>query len=156
MQITMRKTIFMLLIMSGSACTAIRNDLNKQARWGTGSEALTRKVDEKENSGAINAFLWRAALDQLSGTPLDTVSPLTGLIVTDWHSAPGHPADRVRTTVQILGADLRPDTMRVSLERQIQSEGNWIDAPALSSAARSLEETILTKAKDARRTSLGE
>ncbi|MEC8247213.1 MAG: DUF3576 domain-containing protein, partial [Pseudomonadota bacterium] len=41
-----------------------------------------------ENGLAVNADLWRAALDTLSFMPLASADPNGGVIITDWYNDP--------------------------------------------------------------------
>jgi hypothetical protein len=152
----LRKVIIFGTLGFLSACTQVRNDLEKQAMYGTDSESLTRKVDERRGAYQINAFLWRASLDAVGATPIQTADPRVGLIVTDWYASPSNPDDRLKLRIQVLASDLRPDTFRVSAARQVKKGENWVNAPVPATITRQLEDSILTKARDMRRTSFGE
>jgi hypothetical protein len=137
-----------------SACTAIENDLSKGLAYGSDPERLTRKVDEKHSGRApsgVNAYLWRAAMDTVGTIPLVKSDPRSGQIETDWHSAPSDPDERTKLLILVLDDDLRRDTLRVSVARQIWLQRAWTNAPAQASAAQRLEELILTKARDLHR-----
>ena len=142
------------LIGAISACTAIRNDLDRGLAYGMGSQTLTRKIDENRKPGklpsGINAYLWRASLDLVKSIPLVTADSGKGMILTDWHSAPSEFNDRSQMRIEILNGDLRPDTLRVTMMRQVRQDGNWIDAPAMASSAQNIEESILVRARDIR------
>src|SRR6478735_4868656 len=62
----------------------------------------------------VNAYLWRAALDQ----------------------------------------DLRADALRVSGSRQVSQNGAWVDAPLSAATVQKLEDIILTRARDLRRSAV--
>jgi Domain of unknown function (DUF3576) len=102
----------------------------------------------------VNAYLWRASLDALSFAPLLQTDSNGGVIVTDWYANPNNPGERVKLTVAILDRDLRADALRVSGARQVAQNGAWVDAPLAAATVQRVEEVILTKARDLRRTAL--
>jgi len=103
----------------------------------------------------VNTYLWRAAIDTLSFAPLIQADSSGGVIVTDWYSNPNSPSERVKLTVSILDQDLRADALRVAASRQILSGGTWVDAPVAAATVQKLEDIILTRARDLRRTAVG-
>jgi predicted small lipoprotein YifL len=102
----------------------------------------------------VNAYLWRATLDTLSFMPLSQTDSAGGVIVTDWYVNPRDPAERVRVTVSILDRDLRADALRVAASRQVAQGGGWVDAPVAAATVQKLEDIIMTKARDLRRTAV--
>lgn len=100
----------------------------------------------------VNAYLWRAALDAVSFAPLLQADSNGGVIVTDWYANPSNPTERIKLTVSILDRDLRADAVRVSGARQLNQNGTWVDAPIAAATVQRVEEIILTKARDLRRT----
>jgi len=102
----------------------------------------------------VNSYLWRAAVDTVSFAPLIQANASTGIIITDWYSNPKAPNERVKLTVAILDRDLRADGLRVSAARQIMSNGIWADAPVTAATVQKLEDIILTRARDIRRTTV--
>ena len=103
----------------------------------------------------VNTYLWRAAIDTLSFAPLIQADSSGGVIVTDWYSNPTSPGERVKLTVSILDQDLRADALRVAASRQILQGGTWVDAPVAAATVQKLEDIILTRARDLRRTAVG-
>ncbi|WP_295638124.1 DUF3576 domain-containing protein [Novosphingobium sp.] len=99
----------------------------------------------------VNAYLWRASLETLSFMPLIQTDSNGGVLVTDWYTNPKNPGERVKVTVSILDQDLRADALRVAASRQVQSSGQWVDAPVQAATVQKLEDIILTKARDLRR-----
>lgn len=99
----------------------------------------------------VNAYLWRAALDTVSFMPLVQTDSNGGVIVTDWYANPAVPAERVKVTVSILDQDLRADAVRVAVQRQINRSGEWVPAPVQAATAQKMEDLILTRARDLRR-----
>jgi hypothetical protein len=102
----------------------------------------------------VNTYLWKAALDTLSFMPLLQTDSNGGVIVTDWYTNPNQPAERMKLTVTILDSDLRADAVRVAPQRQVLTNGNWVDQPVQAATAQRLEDIILTKARDMRRATI--
>ncbi len=102
----------------------------------------------------INAYLWRAALDTVSFMPLLQTDSNGGVIVTDWYVNPNSQGERMKLTVSILDQDLRADAVRVAASRQVNQNGQWLDAPVQAATVQKLEDIILTKARDLRRSAI--
>ena len=116
-----------------------------------------RKVDlaaSKVTTIGVNSYLWRASLDTLSFAPLLQTDSAGGVIVTDWYSNPNNPGERVKLSVVILDQDLRADALRVAASRQIAHNGAWVEAPVQAATVQKLEDIILTRARDLRRSSI--
>jgi len=103
----------------------------------------------------VNSYLWRATLETLSFMPLLQADSAGGVIVTDWYANPDSPNERVKVSVSILDQDLRADALRVAASRQVLQGGTWVDAPVQAATVQRLEDIILTKARDLRRSALG-
>lgn len=103
----------------------------------------------------VNSYLWRASLEALSFMPLTQADSSGGVIVTDWYSNPDNPSERVKVSVTILDQDLRADALRVAASRQVMQGGAWADAPVQAATVQRLEDIILTKARDLRRSAIG-
>ncbi len=99
----------------------------------------------------VNSYLWRASLDTLSFMPLTQTDSNGGVIVTDWYVNPATPTERTKVTVTILDQDLRADALRVAALRQVNQNGQWIEAPVAAATVQKLEDIILTRARDLRR-----
>ena len=102
----------------------------------------------------VNSYLWRATLDTLSFMPLVQTDSNGGVVVTDWYANPQVPTERMKVTVTILDQDLRADAVRVAALREINRGGQWIAAPVQAATTQKLEDLILTRARDLRRTSV--
>ena len=102
----------------------------------------------------VNSYLWRASLDALSFMPLVQADSAGGVIVTDWYTNPANPGERMKITVTILDRDLRSDALRVAASRQLAQGGGWVDAPVQAATVQRLEDVILTKARDLRRSAV--
>lgn len=103
-------------------------------------------------SGAlgVNAYLWRGALDTLSFMPLAQADPFGGVIITDWYQPAAATDERFKATAYILGRQLRADGVRISLFRQVQQNGQWVDAPVSPSMGSELENKVLDRAREMR------
>ena len=102
----------------------------------------------------VNGYLWQAALDTVSFAPLLQADANSGVIITDWYASPRSPGERVKLTVTILDQNLRADALRVAASRQVQQNGAWVEAPVTAATVQKLEDIILTRARDIRRTTL--
>src|SRR3982750_949036 len=114
----------------------------------------SRLAPLKMTTIGVNSYLWRAAIDTVSFAPLLQANPNSGVIITDWYANPKAPGERVKLTVSILDADLRADALRVSASRQVNQNGEWVDAPVSAATTQKLEDIILTRARDIRRSSV--
>ncbi len=106
---------------------------------------------DKNNGIGVNGYLWRAALDTVSFLPLSSADPFGGVIASDWYTPPQTPGERVKVNVFILDRELRADGVKVSTFRQIKGpKGDWQDAPVAATTASTMEEAILTRARQLR------
>jgi len=94
----------------------------------------------------VNSFLWRATLDTLSFMPLVSADPFGGVIITDWYEDPQTPGERFKVNALILDKTLRADGVKLSVFKQV-NKGGWRDQKTDEALARSLEDTILTRAR---------
>jgi hypothetical protein len=131
----------MVLALATPGCTRNRN-------------LPTQLAPSQVTTLAINSYLWRAAIDTVSFAPLLQADANSGVIITDWYTKPNSPGERVKLTVTILDQDLRADALRVAASRQVNQSGVWVDAPVAAATVQKLEDIILTRARDLRRTSL--
>lgn len=159
------------VLLAIGACTGREGDVDlgnqdKQekdlARYGTihGGDGFTlfSTFDDDENGVAggggglaVNPFLWRAALETTDFMPLIQTDPVGGVIITDWYAPPETPGERFKLTVYVLDRQLRSDAIRVSVFRQLQDpERGWSDATVSPGTASSIEDNILTLARELR------
>ncbi len=115
----------------------------------------TEMAPSRMTTIGVNSYLWRAAIDTVSFAPLLQADSNGGVIVTDWFTNPSSPNERVKLTVSILDQDLRADALRVAASREVNQNGTWVNAPVAAATVQKLEDIILTRARDLRRTSLG-
>jgi hypothetical protein len=117
-----------------------------------------KKNDSGGGGGGIgvNAFLWRGALDTLSFLPLSSADPFGGVIITDWYSPADAQGERFKATAYILGKELRSDAIRVSVFRQVNQDGRWVDAPVDPVVQADIENKVLERARKLREQSAGQ
>lgn len=115
---------------------------------GSGLFGNSKEEAARANVGiAVNAYLWRAALDTISFMPIANADPFGGTILTDWYEAPEAKGERVKANILILSRELRTDGIKVSLFRQVKSGNGWSDAKVDPKTVTQLENAILTRAR---------
>lgn len=126
------------------------------AACGGGNEQRLRTdmAAARTTSIGVNSYLWRAALETLAFMRLTQADSNGGVLITDWYTHPDNPNERVSVSVSILDQDLRADALRVAATRQVLQGGQWIEAPVAAATVQRLEEIILTKARDLRRSTV--
>ncbi|MEN3972556.1 DUF3576 domain-containing protein [Sphingomicrobium sp. XHP0235] len=102
----------------------------------------------------VNSYLYQAALDTLGFAPLLQADATNGVVLTDWFASPQAPGERMKITAAILDASLRADAIRVTAVRQVNQNGAWVDQPVEAATVQKLEDVILTRARDIRRTTI--
>jgi len=133
---------------------------NRDTIFGKGGIFIFGGEDEDEAAASgggigVNSFLWRAALDTVSFMPLASADPFGGVVITDWYQPPESPTERFKVNVYILDNQLRSDGIRASVFRQLlHPSGSWIDAPVRDGTSTQLENSILTRARQLRISSL--
>ena len=135
-----------------SGCQVLQNDFNRT--FGGRAAKTSARADlaaSRVTTIGVNAYLWRAALETLSFAPMAQVDSAGGVIVTDWYANPASPNERVKVTATILDKDLRADAIRVAASRQVNQNGVWVPAAVSAATVQRLEEIILNKARDLRR-----
>jgi len=136
------------------------SDQKRETIWGEGptlGEKLLGNDEDKQASGGIgvNSFLWRASLDTLSFIPLSSADPFGGVILTDWYENPNTPGERFKMNVYILDKQLRADGIRVSVFKQKKDKSGWRDVQTPNDMGTSVENTILTRARELRIAQMG-
>jgi len=117
-------------------------DRSRDAREGLAASGAT--------GVSVNAYLWRASLETLSFMPLASADPAGGVIITDWYTPPTAGDERFKVTAYVLTRQLRSDGVRVQVFRQVQRNGQWVDAPATGSTGSELEDRVLSRARELR------
>jgi hypothetical protein len=132
--------------------------------WGEG-ETLGSKLfgnDEDQEAGGagigVNSFLWRASLDTIAFMPIASADPFGGVILTDWYENPEKPGERFKVNIYILDKQLRADGIRVAVfkqTRQTKASKEWRDAAVPADMGTSIENAILTRARELRVAQMG-
>ena len=130
-----------LVALTASGCARNRN-------------VPTQLAPSRLTTIGVNGYLWQAALDTVSFAPLLQADANSGVIITDWYANPQTPGERVKLTVTVLDQDLRADALRVAASRQVMQNGTWVEAPVTAATVQKLEDIILTRARDIRRTTV--
>ena len=138
------KLIAAALIVTGLAASGCARNRNLP----------TQLAPSRMTTIGVNGYLWQAALDTVSFAPLLQADANSGVIIADWYANPKTPGERVKLTVTILAQDLRADALRVAASRQVQQNGTWVAAPVTAATVQKLEDIILTRARDIRRTTV--
>jgi hypothetical protein len=119
-----------------------------------GTAALSPDRDNKATEAgatlAVNAYLWRGALETLGFMPLASADPYGGVIVTDWYSPPTTTGERFKATAFVLGRQLRADGVKITIFRQVRDGGAWADAPVNPATAVDIENKVLARARELR------
>ncbi len=80
--------------------------------------------------------------------PLVSADPFGGVIITDWYEDPKTPGERFKVNALILDKTLRADGVKITVFKQFSDKrGGWRDQQADDKLERSLEDTILTRAR---------
>lgn len=118
-------------------------------------DATIERQVVQNTAGTVNAYLWRASLDTLESLPVKSADPLGGLINYDWKSFEDSPNERIKATVYLLDTRLRADGVKVTVFRQTNEDGVWVDATVDPATGIQLENKILERARNIRNAQLG-
>jgi len=122
-------------------------DAPRSGLFGLGGGKSTGQADA---GIGVNAYLWRASLDTIAFMPLASADPWGGTIITEWYANPEKPDERFKATVYILDTRLRADALNVSLYKQVNTGGQWVDATVTAQTQIDIENAILTRARQLR------
>ena len=107
----------------------------------------TKRSEENEFSTvSIKSPIWKASLEVLSSFPLSNVDARSGLIITDWYTSEKKPSERFKITVLLLSNDIRADSVKVSIHKQIIKQNRWINMNINSKKPIAIERKIIQKA----------
>ena len=106
--------------------------------------------EENESEGgsfvSYNNPLWKASLEVLSTFPLADVDAKSGLIITDWYTSEKKPSERFKVTVLLLAPELRSDSVKVSVHKQIIKQNRWINKNIDKKKLIAIERKIIQRA----------
>lgn len=99
-------------------------------------------TDISTNPVKVNRYIWQASIEVLDFMPIDTVDPFSGIIVMGYGIPPGGNTE-YRATVHVTEPALDARALRVALATR--------SGPAPAETMRSLEDAILSRARQIRR-----
>jgi len=102
---------------------------------------LFTNVDDPNTTVEVNKYLWDASLDVLKFLPVEAADPFTGIIVFGYGKPPGG-GRAYKATVYVSDPSLDARALRVALFTR--------SGPASTEATRSIEDAILTRARQLR------
>ena len=163
----MRTAVIVLTTLLLASCSNVDVTPQTQADEGpvsiitgkSGGWSLSDFINQSESQSTalpVNAILWRASLDIAALLPISDVDTFGGTIVTEWHSLPEKPNERIKLTIFIVGRELRSDAVRVVVNVQTRDglQGNWGNNFRDLEFSRRLEDLILNRAREIRAKSL--
>ncbi len=130
-----------------------QKDKQRLKQMNVGGEFLSgifKDKDDDEGGGfsvvSIKSPLWKASLEVLSSFPLSNVDSKSGLIITDWYTSEKKPSERFKITVLLLSQDIRADSVKVSVHRQIIRQNRWVNKNIDSKKPIAIERKIIQRA----------
>lgn len=152
MSSTLTKTLVttslgLCLIVGLSGCKTVRKIVPGGKSVAQASSGTRVKAQTTKPRMGVNEFLWRASLETLNFMPLSEVDPFGGVIITDWYASPQAPNERFKANVYILDTNLRADALKVSIFKQVRNGNAWSDASVDADTARTIENSVLTRAR---------
>ena len=102
---------------------------------------LFTNVDDPNTTIEVNKYLWNASLDILNFLPIQSADPFSGVIVTGYGTPPGG-GRAYRATIFIRDPALEARSLNVALATR--------SGPASTETVRSVEDAILTRARQLR------
>ena len=108
-------------------------------------------IGDNDDSGSFSASstkgpLWKASLDVLSSFPLANIDAKSGLIITDWYTSEKKPSERFKITVLLLSQEIRVDSVKVSVHKQIIKKNRWINKNIDDKKTLAIERRIIQRA----------
>lgn len=107
-----------------------------------------KKPGETGGGSALsNTYLWKASIESISFMPLISTDANSGVILTDWYSAPETPNEKFKFNILVLSPELQITSLKVTAFKQVQStSGQWRSANVNKDLVRNIEDNILKKA----------
>ena len=99
-----------------------------------------------QNLISIDSPMWKASLDILSSFPLLNVDSGSGLIITDWYSSEKKPSERFKITVLLLSQEIRTESIKVAVHRQIIKKNRWVNKDIDKKKLIAIERKIIQRA----------
>lgn len=142
------------LAMLLSACSTLDGlsgavSVTPSASKSTASEADSKSTiwdvlntNQSTTPVKVNRYIWQASLEVLDFMPIESIDPFSGIIVMGYGTPPGGQT-AYRATVHISEPALDARALRVALATR--------SAPATAETMRSLEDAILSRARQLHR-----
>ena len=70
----------------------------------------------------------------------------SGLIITDWYSSEKKPSERFKITVLLLSQEIRSDSIKVAVHRQIIKKNRWVNKDIDNKKLIAIERKIIQRA----------
>ena len=102
---------------------------------------LFKAREDQGRVGAVNKYIWNAALEVLDFLPVQSVDPFTGVITTGYGTPPGG-GGSYRATIYVSDPALEARSLNVALLTR--------SGPANAATTRAIEDAILTRARQLR------
>ena len=102
---------------------------------------LFRDRGDAGELGAVNKYIWNAALETLDFLPVESVDPFTGVITTGFGRPPGG-GQAYRATILVNDPALDARSLNLALMTR--------SGPASGATVRAVEDAILTRARQLR------
>ncbi|WP_292292808.1 DUF3576 domain-containing protein [Marivita sp.] len=100
-----------------------------------------RNRNDAGQIGAVNKYIWNAALETLDFLPVESVDPFTGVITTGYGTPPGG-GRAYRATILVNDPALDARSLNIALMTR--------SGPASAATVRAVEDAILTRARQLR------
>ncbi len=124
--------------------TEIMDEIQEQRRPNRAQSSLFdffRNRNDAGQVGAVNKYIWNAALETLDFLPVQSVDPFTGVITTGYGTPPGG-GRAYRATILVNDPALDARSLNVALMTR--------SGPASGATVRAVEDAILTRARQLR------
>lgn len=105
-----------------------------------------RNRNDAGQVGAVNKYIWNAALETLDFLPVQSVDPFTGVITTGYGTPPGG-GRAYRATILVNDPALDARSLNIALMTR--------SGPVSAATARAVEDAILTRARQLRQQDSG-
>ncbi|MGA1623742.1 MAG: DUF3576 domain-containing protein, partial [Synechocystis sp.] len=102
---------------------------------------IFRARDDAGQVGAVNKYIWNAALETLEFLPVESVDPFSGVITTGYGTPPGG-GRAYRATIYITDPALDARSLNLALLTR--------SGPVDPATVRAVEDAILTRARQLR------
>ncbi|XVN41475.1 MAG: DUF3576 domain-containing protein [Rickettsia endosymbiont of Argas persicus] len=97
---------------------------------------------------SVNKYLWQAAIETLTFTPLASADSNGGVIITEWYSPRLKPNFRFKINVFIKDDTIHPDSIEVKVFEEVLKNKQWVMNENTSNLAITLEDKILRRARE--------